>query len=302
MLRSVWIGLAFVLSLCAVTEAQEVRRITVVTLKGDVIEGVLKSATGVELSVEVAGQQLRLPLSTLKLISFVGRIDEARAASSPVSPMDDAFKALNELAAATEIGMLRDQYSQKLIDTLPRVRAFTKVAAGWDDVRAALELAIVQYQEPLADLANWKSAGGSMAAGRKWAEYAKELATRDGEETHSETSAEQDLRVGKSVRGRLGKGDRQMPGELDRSSQGAFNDVFRLKLDSVTQVSVVVSCGTCKPHLTLADASGRKIEGDAGYSGKSTIKRQLKPGVYSLWVGEIYAGEVGEYTLEWLDR
>jgi hypothetical protein len=50
------------------------------------------------------------------------------------------------------------------------------------------------------------------------------------------------------------------------------------------------------PHLTLVDGAGKKIEGDAGVSGASTIKRKLAPGTYFIWAGA-YSGGVGEYRL-----
>jgi hypothetical protein len=301
MSRGLLISSCLVLAMWVSTYAQEPRRVTVSTLKGDTIEGIIKAMTATELILQVAGQDLHLPLDTLKVISFVGKIDDSRPAGG--SSLSDALKALNELHAASEIGMLRDQYSQKLIETLPRVRAFTKTATGWNDVRLAMEAAIAKYQEPLQDLASWKNAGAAMTAGAKYAAYAEELSRRDGEESHVETQAEREVRLGEVFRGRLGMGDRAMPRELDRSSEGAFNDVLKLTVSTLTQVTIALTCNDiCIPHLTLTDEAGRKMEGDAGFSGRSTIKRQLKSGTYLIWAGAMNKGEVGEYTLEWADR
>lgn len=301
MARGLLTSSCLLLAMCVCTYAQEGRRVTVSTLKGDTIEGTIKAMTATELTLQVAGQDLHLPLETLKVISFVGKIDDSRPTGP--SPLGDALKALNELHAASEIGMLRDQYSQKLIETLPRVRAFTKTATGWNDVRLAMEAAIAKYQEPLQDLASWKNAGAAMTAGAKYAAYAEDLAKRDGEESHAESQNEREVRQGAVVSGRLGMGDRTMPKELDRSSEGAFNDLLKVVISALAQTTIAMTChDTCIPHLTLTDEAGRKIEGDAGYSGRSTIRRQLKPGTYFIWVGSVSKGDVGEYTLEWADR
>jgi hypothetical protein len=199
--------------------------------------------------------------------------------------------------------VLRAQYSEKLVDTLPRVRAFTKTATGWNDVRLAMESAILKFQEPLEDLESWKNAGVYMTAGAVHAAYAADLAKRPGEESHVETTEDRELRVGETAKGRLGFGDRTMARELDRSSEGAFNDVFKLTLTAAAQPPIVMNCsGSCTPHLTLTDEVGRKIEGDAGISGESKIRRQLKPGTYFIWAGAVVAGRVGEYTLNVADR
>jgi hypothetical protein len=291
-------SLAFI---CVPVLAAEPRHVNVSTIKGDTVEGSLKGLTDTDLILEVAGQDLRLPLGTLKIISLVGKIDEAN--SKGRSPLEEALTALGELRAATEIGMLREQYSQKLLETLPRVRAFTKTATGWDDVKLAMERAILQYQEPLKDLESWKNAGIAMTVAAFYADYAADLAKRPGEESHVEAKEEREVRIGEPAKGRLGVGDRTMPRELDRSSAEAFNDVLKVTVSNVTQATIVMtSSGAYYPHLTLTDQSGRKIEGDAGFSGTSKIKQQLKPGTYYIWAGASSEGAIGEYNLDWQDH
>ncbi|MBE3088394.1 MAG: hypothetical protein IMZ71_04700 [Chloroflexi bacterium] len=117
------VAFAVVCAIASASAQQSSHKATVTTKKGETIEGTFKSATETEIVLEVAGQTLRLPLAAVRTISFVGRVEEATTSQKP-RPVDDAFKALSDLAMATEIGVLREQYSAKLLETLPRVKAF----------------------------------------------------------------------------------------------------------------------------------------------------------------------------------
>lgn len=47
---------------------QEPRRAAVMTAKGDLVEGVLKSVTDAEAVIEIAGQGVRIPIAEIKYI------------------------------------------------------------------------------------------------------------------------------------------------------------------------------------------------------------------------------------------
>ena len=63
---------------------QEARRATVVTLAGDVVEGIFRGFADGFLLVDVAGQTIRVPVQEVRYVSFVGRL-EAAAVPAPTS-------------------------------------------------------------------------------------------------------------------------------------------------------------------------------------------------------------------------
>jgi hypothetical protein len=136
-----------------------------------------------------------------------------------------------------------------------------------------------------------------MAKGAKYSIYAKTLARLPDEPMHREIPDEKPLSIGKAVSGRLGIGDREMPNTLDRSSEGASNDVFRFVVIEDGRYVITMRSFLCTPHLTLVDARGVKIEGDMGILEKSTIKRRLTPGEYAVWAGAYAKGDLGLYEL-----
>ena len=107
------------------------------------------------------------------------------------------------------------------------------------------------------------------------------------------------LVIGEPAEGRLGAGDRLMARSLDSSSTGAYNDLFQFTLTDPLRTDIVLRCTPCSPHLTLTDATGAKIEGDAGSRrDRSRIRRDLETGTYYVWAGTTGPNDVGEYTLE----
>jgi len=281
--------------------AQTVTRVTVMTRSGEKVEGVLHSVTGNELVMEVAGQSLKLPLERIRYISFVGQLESVLASKEPATarPIDQALSALKELQAATEVGLLREQYSQKLLDTLPRVNEFVnRAGTDWADVRLAMGMATRLYQAAL-DLTAWTNAAESWARAAKLVNYAATLASDPKEETHREKPSEATILLGQSVIGRLGVGDTMMSKDLDSSSTGSFNDVFRLELSSEVNIEIdLKNDGLYRAHLTLVDARGIKLEGDMGILDYgSTIRRKLSPGVYFIWAGASGPNQAFSYTL-----
>jgi hypothetical protein len=131
-------------------------------------------------------------------------------------------------------------------------------------------------------------------------DYARSLASDPLEESHVETPAEILVKMGQSVRGRLGFGDALMPRTIDNSSKASFNDVYKLDLTALANVRIGMNGnGACRPHLTLVDGSGKKIEGDMGGTNfPSTIVRKLSAGRYSIWAGASSIGEVCSYDLK----
>lgn len=209
----------------------------------------------------------------IKYISFVGKIETGTsAATTALNPMEKAFASLKHLRAATQVGMLRDQCAQKLVETLPSVSAFVDSEGDdWKDVRLSLMSAIVNYQRPLSSLEAWKGAGESMGRGGLYAEYAMKLAQDREEAKHTEDPDPKQVSICEEKAGRLGFGDQQMAAKLDRSTEGGLNDVYDLAIKEEQRITIEMSCVPCIPHLTVA-LIGKSVEGDMGWNGKSTIK------------------------------
>jgi hypothetical protein len=293
------VGLAALFGI--LTLSAQAKKVTISTKDGTSVEGVLRSLTDAEIVVEIAGQPLRFPIDSIRYLSFVGKIDTpTTSATTPATSMELALKALKDLKAATEIGMLRDQYSQKIVETLTKVRDFTgSETKDWLQVKAAMEKAIEVYQAPLASLDAWKTAGSFMTWAAEWSEYAAELVIRPDENKHVETASDGTITWNQTVMGRLGIGDRVMTRDLDASTAGGFNDRFTLEVAStIPYLRIVMTCRPCRPHLTLQSAAtGRQIDGDAGNLGTSTIERRNVPaGVYYIWAGT-WQTQLGDYTL-----
>ena len=266
------------------------KKVTVVTAKGDVIEGVLRGATDTELSIEVAGQLVKIPLDTLNYVSFVGRIDGSTAAAASVpaaSPLDAAFAGFQDLQMATEIGVLRPQYSEKLGTALRPVQTFlSQPDDSWADVKTAMKKAIELYQWPLSDLDSWKDASSLFNGARRWVDYAKTLAALPGDATHKENPAERKIEPHGSFSGRLGSGDRPLPAGylgsklLSIHYDGGPSDVLSFDLSTAVDFDVEMSCTPCGGGLVLLDGSNKKIDSDMGLPAR--IKKHLEPGHYVL--------------------
>lgn len=280
--------------------AQPLRRVTIVTTKGDTIEGTLKSVTDVDILIEVAGQPLRVPLETVRYVSFVGILDDAPSkGTDSATPADGALKALKELRTATEVGMLRAQYSEKLVAALSPVLAFAErgPAAVHADVKKAMLLAANEYKAPLATVGSWKNAGAAMARAATWVSYAEALLALKDEETHAEEPGEKTISVGSDVTGRLGFGDAVMARTLDWTATDGFNDNWSLELNSPSRVTIEMSANPCRPHLVLTDESGKKLDSDAApFDGTARIRKSLTTGRYHIWAGT-FDPQVGTYRL-----
>ena len=142
--------------------------------------------------------------------------------------------------------------------------------------------------------------GTATRAAAAYVTYAAALGSDPSEETHTEDADEtRVVGLGQVADGRLGAGDREMDDALDRSSRGAYNDLFQFTLAEPLRTEIVLRCTPCTPHLTLTNAAGVKIEGDAGTrGGRSRIRRDLGAGTFYVWAGAMSRGDVGEYTLE----
>jgi hypothetical protein len=291
-------GLLVIASLGAASAvAQQPRRVTVVTDKGDAVEGVLKGVSETEASVEVAGQTMRFPLGAIRYISFAGKLEGGEHGSAVVTPLAKAVESLRSLRAATEIGLLREQYSQKLLELLPAVNEFANAPGDdWADVRLSMQGASRRYQAPMSSVDSWKYAGDYMLQAARRGDYAAKLANYPNEASHREEPAVQTLELGDPVMGRLGVGDQIMSSKLDRSTEGGFNDVYRFTVTAKSRLEITMTCEPCTSHLTLVLA-GRKLEGDYGGGGQSTIRFDAVPNTYEVWAGT-EQGEVGEYRLK----
>jgi hypothetical protein len=220
----------------------------------------------------------------------------ASPAASASTEVTGVLAALKTLRAATEVGMLRTQYSEKLVEVLPSAREFIKGTDGWADLRIAIAHAYDDYKRPMETLESWKYADLAMTAAAMWVDYADTLAKLPDEQNHLERETMEAISVGQDKRGRLGVGDIMMPEKLDRSAAGGFNDIYSFSLSTAARISLRLESHPCTPHLTLVDSTGKKLEGDMGAGGPSTIRKKLPPGTYRIWAGTI-AREIGTYTL-----
>jgi hypothetical protein len=277
------------------------RRVTVATVKGDTIEGTYRSISDTAVVIEIAGSPISIPLVDVTYVSFTGKLDAGGGGAAPavtVSPMDAAFAALKKLRGITEIGALRDQYSAAIVDALPTVREFTKAPGpDWLNVKLALEAAIAEYQAPLASLSAWSSAGDAMARASRWSDYALALAAMPSERTHMESSDPVPIELGATVMGRFGAGDQLLPRALDRIFEGGLSDIYTLKISAPTDVMIAAKARLCQIHLTVVDASGKKLEGDGIVTYSPSIGRKLPPGGYQIWVSGD-PGRACDYQLE----
>lgn len=280
--------------------AQSARRVTLVTQKGDVIEGTLKSATDADVVIEVAGQPLRVSLETIRYMSFVGKLDAAPPMGTDSGkPLEVALKALKELRGASRVGMLREQYSEKLVATLPQVRAFAEGPGdSWADVKIAMMFAVARYEAPMASLEMWTNAGFNMTVAGNYVDYVEALMALKDEETHTEKPSDQAISIGSDVTGRLGKGDVIMAKTVEKSAAGGFGDNWTLDMKTPSQVTIELTSKPCHPYLVLTDESGKKLDSDAGgsLSGQARIRKSLPAGRYHIWAGSSVS-EVGTYKL-----
>ncbi len=226
------------------------------------------------------------------------------ASAAPVSLIDDAFRALAEINAATDKGVRRDQYPDLLRRTIPRIEAFVKSPGhSYADVRLLMTAAVNDYVAPfgtgtlISTMTLWTTSSPVWRDATAKVAHARELAAQPGEESHWEDPAEQGISTSAQVSGRLGSGDRVMKETVDRATAGAFNDVYRLTLDRPTKITVALNTHECPAHLTLTDDAGKAIA-SSGRAGESTrIAKDLKPGVYHVWAGTQRPNEVGTYQL-----
>jgi hypothetical protein len=279
--------------------AQTAPRVTILTVKQEKIEGAFKGATATEVVIELAGQELRIPTSNIAYVSFTGDAPAAGAAAAAPSKMDTAFAAFAELNRALAVGVLRDQYSERLVATMSKVVEFTGgESKEWLDIRLAMYNAMEQYKEPLAKLENWKDASlyfGRAMADIAWAETLRRRG--ESERTHVESPNEKPLALNQDVGGRLGFGDRVMSREIDKGTENAYNDVWTFEVTTVGTVTIEMAANAFDTHLTLLDASGKKLDSDLAFGSKATIKRRLGTGKYVVWAGSWKPRDVGNYTI-----
>jgi hypothetical protein len=283
--------------------AQTGTAVTVETREGDSVDGRLVSATETEVTIRVAGQPITLPLSEVRYLSFVGAIDQTdgsgdrsddRPADGPEPLVAGLLNALRSIEAPANVGFDAEVYAEAF------VRQFEQApATGWADVRGALDFALRRYREPLESDYRWTARDQSFDGAVPYLRYAVELSSEPSEASHLEDAEEtRVLALNQLVEGRLGWGDREMAGVLDSSSEGAYNDLFQFTLTEAMRTEIELRCTPCAPHLTVTDAAGAKIEGDAGSrGGRSRIRRDLEAGTYYIWAGTTKAYDGREYTL-----
>jgi len=279
------------------------RRVTVLTAKGDTVEGTLRSASLTEISVEIAGQPLTIRVADIKYISFDGKIEAATTnakTATPTPPIEAALTSLRALRSVIQVGVLREQYNAKLLEHVPAITAFTSSpTTDWNDLKQAMSIAVANFKEPMDSLSAWKSASTTFGYAGLWADHALKLAGLPGEQTHRESDAKRPIQSsGPTVTGRLGYGDMLMPADLDRGSLNAYNDIYTFTIPpGNNQLYLGMICRPCRPHLTLVGPGGKRVAADAALTKATIQQRNLPAGNYEVWAGASGAIEIGEYEL-----
>ncbi len=265
-----------VAAVAAHVAAQSGTPVTVETREGEVVDGILVSATETEVVIRIAGQPLTLAVEALGALQGL----------------------ITQLTGLEEED--RDFFAGFLGSTLPIVQRFLNSPTDdWANVKHATSQAVRRYRGTLDD-DPWDPDHYSVGAAAAYVAYAERLGRDPNERRHTEDGDEtRVLAIGEPAEGRLGAGDVLMARSLDSSSTGAYNDLFQFTLTAPVPTEIVLRCTPCSPHLTLTDATGAKIEGDAGSrGGRSRIRRDLEAGTYYVWAGTNGPNDVGEYTLE----
>ena len=284
---------------------------TIETRTGDMVQGIFVSANETEVVLRVAGQPLTLPAETIRYISFDGQIGVSTRGGEEIEEefqeieLQAAINALRNLKAQVDALDSDNTQGQLILVTslnaaLPPITAFlSSVGDNWADVNHAIRMAVQYYRAAPDDDGTLDRRDVILA--RKYVDYADRLSGDPGERHYREDAGEVHMiTLNQPMEARLGAGDREMDRNLDRSSAGAYNDLFQLTLTEPMRTEIVLLCDPCRPHLTLTEANGEKIEGDAGgffSSSRSRIRRDLEAGTYYIWAGATSRGHVGEYTL-----
>jgi len=257
--------------------------------------------------IRVAGAEVALEIDAIRYVSFVGPIAAGPAFVAADRP-GPALQALRRLAVRAELGFAdeaQEAYRQAFADAASELEPYVEAPSDtWADVRAAIRIAIGHYrtttEEPRSQYDDdWADRDDEFRTARRWLDFATELAAEPDARDHREVGDETRVLVsGQQASGRLGFGDRIMSRSLDASSEGAYNDRYQWTITEPIRAEVELRCDPCAgPHLTIAGATGEKIEGDAGRNGLSRIRRDLEPGTYYIWAGTNGPGTVGTYTL-----
>jgi hypothetical protein len=280
--------------------AQESARATVALKKGDTVEGVFRGATATDVTVEIAGQALKIPIGDVRYVSFVGRVEAGPATTGAAKPAagsaEDAFAALEELEGATRVGLLRAQYSEKVVATLPRVLAFADAVNETNpDLASTLRSAVRIYQFPLGAITKsdnpwgdapvyWRRAGFRVM-------YAQVLAKKP---PTLETPESRTLVMDTDAKGRLGSGDKVVPELLDKDHAGYMADVYQFTQNAEGKVVFTMTAIGCSPTLLIVDGAGKKIA-DKWDEVSVELKKSLKVGAYDVWAT---CSSPGGYTLK----
>ncbi len=276
------------LTLAAGSFAQD--KATIVTRSGETIEGVFRGATGADVTIEVAGQPIRIELAKVRYVSFVGAInasagDATKAPGHPRGSIEDALAALGDLMAATRVGLLRDQYGEKLVATMPRVDAYLD-AAGKEvsDVPLLIRRARTVYAIPLSSVASWQSASEYMTRGASIVGYANHLIESDkGASSHKEDPAPLPLAWGPSA-GRVGVGDLEVEKNLKPDHSWTYADVREFSVTQETEITITMGASPCDPQVYILSPAGGKVAEKHG-EGSVTMKVKVKAGSYRLLLG-----------------
>lgn len=211
---------------------------------------------------------------SLQRLSCYDKLAEGTTASK--APIDGAFEALADLRAATRIGLLREQYGAKLLETLPRVNAFLDTPGDdWRTVRTVLRSAVVVYQAPLGSVYAWQAGSSSMTRAALLVDYAERL--RAAGPDARDSSDEKPITLPYDGKGQLAEGDKVMRGVDDMLA-----DVYVAEVPAAGQITVTLDDLPVDVTLVLRSELGSELARDAGIRPK--VRERLKPGKCRIYV------------------
>lgn len=242
----------------AIAGAQVGPKVTVVTLKGEVIEGTLEGATATNVTLSFAGTRVPIALDGLRYISFVGRLGAGTAPSGGGAPVsiEDAFAALDQLHAILEVGVLRPQYADRLTEFLPRVNAYLALnEPEFPNVRLALVAAVAAYKTPLGSAEDWQSGADYFRRGRALVEAARRMRADPAERIPPTDHSVRDLPSGTPLSGRLSITDQVETSSTD----GYVFDRFTFTPPAAGAFKFLFHAAAGSVGLILRDSDGRLI-------------------------------------------
>ncbi len=182
------------------TQTRNEKPVKVKTINGESVSGVFSSATPEFLQIKIAGNIVKFNWSDIAVINFT----DSEQIPSNTSSSKQAIAALNQLAAATEVGVNFQDYSRRVIDvktivsnTLPEIEdgykkeeiilsmdAYSDAGTAWNSslrtpylsTSIKLEASIIKkYSLPLQTVEDFQIISRQNALSIIWAQARKHM-------------------------------------------------------------------------------------------------------------------------------